>query len=119
MKLKHRTTREHYEKYRDLAKRAGVTLENVGPVYMGYNVVPCNFALTGEVGCKRCWGCKFLQDQWLNSVDLSAFDAAVHSYWMLQGKKVVKTLAEGVCMYKHLVIYQIVKAEPEFTDEQE
>ena len=116
-KLTHKTTKEHYEKYRDLAIEARVTLKNSRD-FLGYRNVPCNQSLAGKLdgACFGCWRCKWMIDKALNCVPLHIWDMMVYSHWGLHGRSVVKTLAEGVSMYKHLVVYEIVGAEPEFVD---
>lgn len=111
--IQHKTDRSHYERYRDLAKQAGVTLVNTRD-FLGRSHVACNQALAGEVGCRKCWRCMYLLDNALNSVPLREWDIQLMGLWRYQGRVYVKTLSEGVCMYKHLVIYEILGAEPVF-----
>lgn len=119
MEIIHRTTREHYEKYEELAKRAHVTLLTDNEKFLGILKKPCRDALDaardperGVLGCMGCWLCMYRLDPYLNSVPLRKWDLLVHNLWVHQGRKVVTTLNEGINMYKHLVIYQIVGAVP-------
>jgi len=119
----HRTTKEHYEKYRDLAKRAHVTLLNGNGKFLGISNTPCEQALAGArdetrvgaiVGCMGCWLCMYRIDQSLNSVPLKKWDMLVWSFWDCQGRKIITNLGDGICMYKHLVIFEILGATPVF-----
>ena len=115
MRIKHKTSKHHYEKYAQMAKDAGVTLLNTRN-FLGYNHMKCNQSLAGHVGCGRCWGCMYIQDNALNSVPLRQFDMLVERFQLYHRHRVIKSLGDGVCMYKHLVIFEILGAEPEFTD---
>ncbi|NIQ88628.1 MAG: hypothetical protein GWN93_05935 [Deltaproteobacteria bacterium] len=117
--IQHKTTRRHYEKYRDMAKESGVTLLRTRD-FLGYSHTRCNHWLMPKdiayPKCGKCWRCLYDQDRALNSVPLSKWDTMVVSFQVYHQHRVVKTLAEGVCMYKHLVIYEILGAEPVFDD---
>lgn len=107
--MKHRTTKEHYEKYRDMATAAGVSLDTDG--FMGFRHEPCESERCGE-----CWMCMYMINKHLNFVPLKEWDAIVRSYWACQGRGIIGSLGDGVCVYKHLVLYQILELEPEFAE---
>ncbi len=97
--MKHRTTRAHYEKYKQMVEDAHIKL---GEEFLGYGT---EYFLE-----------KYKLDYSLNRIPLMEWDGMVFSYWAYQGRGIIKTLAEGVCTYKHAVVYQLLGAEPEFTD---
>ena len=89
-----KTTRQHYEKYKELAQKAGVSLKD----------------------CKSFGGKKkltrlFLEDENLNQFPLQKFDV-YFSFHLRTLKRF--SLAENTCMYKHLLIYEVIGAIPEF-----
>ena len=97
--MKHKTTRAHYEKYKQMLEDAHIKLDNY---FLGYD--------------KEYIAEMYNTDPALNTIPLHEWDIIVFSYWAYQGRKIIKTLAEGVCTYKHAVVYQLLEAEPEFTD---
>ena len=95
-----KTTRQHYEKYRDMAKATGVTLKD------------CK-----AFGSKAQLERKFDADPLLNNIPLRKFD--VYFSWVRRSRRNPNgpmSLAENCCLYKHLLTYEIIGAVPEFTD---
>jgi len=122
MAIKHLTNRAHYEKYKRLAKESGVTLKRTTQ-FMGISNVPCNHWIIGATyeyltpPCGKCWRCKYEEDHLLNTVPLSQWDMQVAAFQVYHQHRVVNSLAEGVSMYKHLVIYEILGATPVFKED--
>jgi hypothetical protein len=62
----------------------------------------------------------FQEDEHLNNIPLEVFDAYFPVLKMYHREEVKKfgpdSFAENCCMYKHALIYQVIGAEPEFTD---
>jgi len=93
----HKTSRSHYEKYRDMARRADVTL-----------LESTSFG-TGEQ-----LGRLYKADPLLNNIPLRKFD--VYYIWTARIEGGPRSLSENTCMYKHLLIYEVLGYTPEFTD---
>jgi len=91
------TTRAHYEKYRDMAARAHVTLKD-----------------STSFGTPDQLRSLYAKDQHLNNIPLARFDALYP--WMRRVAGGPQSMAENCCMYKHLLIYEIIGAVPNFTD---
>lgn len=91
--MKNYTTKEHYEKYQRMAKTAGVSLKD-------NNYFPTKERLL-EL---------YQEDQNLNSISLYRFDRLFNPCT----PNFPRTLAENVCMYKHLLIYEVLECEPVF-----
>jgi len=100
--------RAHYEKYRDLAKELHVTLTKTHD-FMGIKNEPCE---SGD--CGKCWTCLYREDRHLNNVPLRRWDAQAFALFGFnrRARELGLSLSEGVCLYKHLVTYEIVGAEP-------
>ena len=112
--IKHRITRARYEKYRDMATASGVTLLRTRD-FLGYSHTSCNHWMVDTLPkCGKCWRCLYDQDKALNSVPLSKWDRQVHALQVYHKYRLIKTLAEGVAMYKFLVIFEILQATPVF-----
>lgn len=90
--MKHKTRREHYNKYKKLAEINHVSLKKS-------NIFPLKDELMKL----------YLQDKYLNNIPLYIFDGLLKPGLHL-------TLAENTCMYKHLLIYEVLGLEPEFVD---
>ena len=95
------TTRKHYEKYAALAKKRGVTLDGLDQ-FLGRD--------------KDTWTALWKKDPNLNNVRLREWDGAGIGLVALHGWG-GNSQAELVCLYKHLVTYQIIGVSPEFTEE--
>ena len=96
--MKHQTTRQHYYKYKEMAKKLGVTLKH-SEFYESY------------FGSKKKLLELYKEDPNLNNIPLSKFDR-LHISHHRSGI----SLAENTCMYKHLIFYEILELEPEFID---
>jgi len=103
--LTKKTTKEHYEKYRNLVKKMGVCL-NPDDLSM--------FGLSGVDDLRE----RFKVDEHLNNVPLQVFDFLYYVMLRNARKNGYKgySLAENTSMYKHALIYQVLGAIPEFTD---
>ena len=95
----HKTSKAHYEKYAQMAKDAHVKFTSVP---FGYSIAEIERLHSSDPN--------------LNNIPLHKWDALVYGYWAYNKRGIVKSLAEGVCMYKHLAIYQLLDAQPIFTD---
>ena len=116
MIIKHEIKRAYYEKYRDMAKACGVTLLRTRD-FLGHSHTRCNHWLVDTFPkCGKCWRCLYDQDKALNSVPLSKWDMQVASFQVYHRHRICKSLAEGVSMYKHLVIFEILGATPVFEE---
>jgi len=107
------TTHRHYEKYARMARLSQVTLKDsttfdravarVRGVEKDHDIVG------GE-----------LTDLLNKFTRLSTFDAYFGwTRWSYKNLDGPKSLAENVCMYKHLIAYELLGAVPAFTDEEE
>jgi len=77
----------HEKKYRTIIKQAGLAITK--DTFMGR---------TREV-----WRSLYEKNEHLNNVPLREWDIIVCSYWTYQGRRVIRTLCDGVCAYKQLV----------------
>lgn len=96
MKLLDNTTREHFSKYQKMTNDIGLLLESE---FLDYST--------------EQWVELFLKDPNLNNVDMHIWDSRaiiLREYH----KKEITSLCEGVCVLKHAVIYQIIKATPAY-----
>ena len=84
----HLTTREHYEKYRDIT--AGYSPET----------------LLGRTF--QDWANEYDKDKRLNSVSLTEWDDSHRQFGT--------NMSQNVCSLKHVVIYNILKLKPVFTE---
>lgn len=103
--LEHKTTEEHYNKYRDMANSAGIrfnTEDYMG--YMGY------MGFTKEQLLKL-----YIEDNLLNNIPLRDFDS-FYFFYLLHTKNIITNLADNVCVLKHLLIYEVLEAIPIFVD---
>ena len=100
--MKNKTTKDHFEKYANLSKLLGVGAN--GSKYLGQS--------------RQFWRANYLKDQNLNSVPLSFFDAHFINKTWLDENEVSHglTLSDSVCLHKHVIIYQVLKCEPDFKE---
>ncbi len=101
MELEKSTTYEHYTKYANMLKELG----------LGITDKENFFGMTKDflIG-------KFKEDAYLNNVPLKKWDAMWISFSVYHQKLALgKSLAEGVCVYKHLCIYHFLEVTPVFT----
>lgn len=99
--IKHKTTREHYEKYQAMKIRLGVS-------YDGSTLF----------GSKKHLIELYKEDPLLNNISLYRFDGMygyLRSAAIQAGYKCF-SMAENTCLAKHCLIYEVIGAEPEFTD---
>lgn len=106
--IKHKTTREHYEKYKVLAEKLGVQFTQDSAALFGYASIAAlqehyafDPALNGKHG---------------QAGGLSNFDSWFYHVQTHNKEACALSMAEGVCIGKHCLIYQVLKATPEFTD---
>lgn len=88
-----KTNREHYNKYSEMAKNKGIGIGS-SKTYMGRT--------------KEGWTELFIADHLLNNVSLAEFD----SLYGWTGRGI--SLAENTCVHKHVIIYKVIGATPEF-----
>ena len=93
--VNHQTTKRHYEKYRDMAERACITLRD-----------------STSFGTKERLERLYKADPLLNNIPLYRFDG--YYYWTRQIDGGPESLAENLCMYKHLLVYEVLGCVPEF-----
>ena len=86
------SAKEHYIKYRDMAKKHGIGYSGKGK-FMGKT--------------KEQWEKYYVKDKHLNSYPLRHWDAMHDPYMRV-------TLCETVCMYKHVVIHQVIGKETNY-----
>lgn len=93
MNLQHKTTREHYEKYAELSKNIPTACV---PRYNDPKLLEL-----------------YKEDKNLNNIPLREFDLYYRkrSY---EGRCI--SLSENCCLLKHILIYRVLGAEPEFED---
>lgn len=110
--LEKNTTREHFEKYRDLAKKLHVTFDT-GSDFMN---IPTRCGLPSKVqhSGRCCWTHLFQRDPNLNNISLSRWDSYAISLKVYNPLARGLSIAESVCLAKHLVVYQLVGAVPIF-----
>jgi len=92
-----KTTKAHYEKYRDMAKRARITL-------LG----------STSFGTKERLERLYRADPLLNNIPLYRFDRYYFRTRRIDGGP--RSLAENVCMYKHLLTYEVLECTPVFVE---
>ena len=93
------TAKQHYEKYNALAAELGVTLKHLAEsTFLGYTVGQLRVA--------------FSQDPYLNNIPLRTWDNMAYAFLATGGRGL--SLGEVVCLYKHLVIYDLIGATPDF-----
>ena len=103
------TAKQHYEKYNALAAELGVTLKHLAEsTFLGYTVGQLRVA--------------FSQDPYLNNIPLRTWDNMAYAFLATGGRGFQSkatpgrslSLGEVVCLYKHLVIYDLIGATPDF-----
>ena len=94
------TTKEHYEKFRDMAEKAGITFKGVSEP-LGYSVEELRKL--------------YIEDNDLNNIPVLEWDSfylCLPSYT----RKIITNMADNCCVYKHLLIYEVLGVVPVFTD---
>jgi hypothetical protein len=103
MTHKNRTTRQHYEKYKALAERAGVSMNN--------QIFRVGCALGTAASIRGMYD----KHKDFREIPLNWFHAYLPTIKRnLPGESV--SLADNYCILVHFLIYDVVGAEPEFTD---
>lgn len=93
------TSLDHFNKFKDLAKEAGLSYVNIQYVF-GYD--------------KSYFLRKFEADHNLNNIPLSFWDSLGISATVYNPRLRSLSLCEKVCLFKHLVIYQMLEVTPIF-----
>ena len=99
-RLEHKTTEMIYNKYRDMAVLAGITFKNSN-TYMGFT--------------KKELLNLYTEDNFLNNIPLRDFDC-IYLFLPLHIKRIIKCPADNVCLYKHLLIYEVLEVTPIFVE---
>ena len=94
------TTKGHYEKFRDMAEKAGITFKR-SDTYMGFT--------------KQQLLELYLQDNNLNNIPLRDFDC-IYLHLPSYIRKIITNMADNCCVYKHLLIYEVLGVVPVFTE---
>lgn len=99
--LYHKTTKEHFEKFQAMVEKTGLTLR--------YSENP--FGYTKQELIKL-----YQKDNLFNNIPLHTFDNSYY-FLTLKEKKQVDCLADNCCLWKHILIYEVLKATPLFLEE--
>lgn len=102
-KLEHKTTEEHYNKYRNMGEKARINIKEFCN-YNGYTVKNLR-----EL---------YLEDNFLNNIPLINFDSYYHFFIKPDKnlRKIITHIADNVCCIKHLLIYEVLEAAPIFVE---
>lgn len=102
-KIKHKTTEEHYKKYKEICDERMIAYSYLDN-FMGYTAQELLH--------------HYLRDENLNTIPLEKWDHMIQTRNTHPNKTVRKiTIAENVCLNKHIVKYHILGIEPEFINE--
>ena len=97
--MKHKTTEEHFLKYAALAKQAGVALKG-GTIEKEFNLEAI-----------------YKKDKALNDSRLNQYIEGFYPVGRWMHPQVwPRSDAENTCMYKHLILYELLKLEPVFCE---
>lgn len=99
--IKIKVPREHFEKYAALAKKFHVSLKSCKMV-LDHTPEEMRYAVQA--------------DEHLNNIRLRLWDGMANSFLFMHRNSGL-SLAEAVCMYKHLAIFEFAGCEPEFETE--
>lgn len=99
----HNTTREHYNKYAELAVKLHVVFNNKSGNLFGKYSKEDILEL-------------YKKDQNLNNIPLYVFDMYTSSLKIYCKEAWKLSLSEGCCLAKHCLIYHTLGATPEFSD---
>jgi len=102
-KLIKKTSRSHYEKYEQLSQKMGRSYKRMQEIYFG------SHRYTKEDLIE-----KFKEDSVLNNISLKLWDEKTYTFGPSGNYHL--SLGEKVCLLKHLVIYDIIGAVPEFEE---
>ena len=99
--MKHITTKEHYDKCENLVRKSGMSLKN----WRNF------FGLTKEELLEA-----YNKNKAFNKIiPLQKFD----NLFYMNKSNTIRTLSDNVCTLKHLLVFEILEAEPEFITERE
>jgi hypothetical protein len=101
MQLTNKTTKEFYQKYEDISKLLHISYKNSQKM-LGYS--------------KEELIEKFKEDNSLNNIPLRDWDIQAIFIPNIKYNGFTLSLGEKVCLLKHLAIYDIIGAVPEFKD---
>jgi hypothetical protein len=101
MQLINKSTKAHYQKYSELAKVLHISYKNY-PNMLGY---PKEELIE-----------KFKEDKNLNNIPLQKWDTQALFIPNIKYNGFTLSLAEKVCLLKHLAIYDIIGAVPELRE---
>ena len=99
-KLEIKTTEGSYNKYRDMAEKAGISFSR-NDKYFGYT--------------KQELLALYIKDNYLNNIPLESFDS-MYRVLPHYTRKIITNLAENTCVWKHLLIYEVLGIAPIFVD---
>lgn len=99
--IKIKTTRDHFEKYAALAKKFNISLKGC-KTFLDYTPDEMRHAVQA--------------DEHLNNIPLCYWDLQASSFFV-HNRNSKLSLAEAVCLYKHLAIFEFAGCEPEFETE--
>ena len=100
-KTTHETTQAHYHKYEDMSKKCRVFLDERSTILFGIKSVERLRDM-------------FELDSGLRSINPDRFDGLFAYHEEKEGCP--KSKAENANMYKHCLIYHVLKIKPDFTD---
>lgn len=100
VKLENRTTEEHFNKFRDISIKAGISFKN-STLYMGFT----------KDGLLKL----YMEDNLLNNIPLQDFDC-IYLFLPLHVKRIITNPSYNVNVYKHLLIYEVLGAIPIFVE---
>lgn len=95
---KNKTTREFYDKYAKMVKDAHISLKG-----------------SKTFGTKEELFQKYKKDPHLNNIPLRKFESLYYSL-LPSARKFVRSPAENTCLFKHLIIYEVLGMGPEFVE---
>jgi hypothetical protein len=101
-KIKHKTSKSHYEKYAKLKKDCGISYKERNPFCTKEEIIAA-----------------YKRDPVLNNIPLIRFDAyyGIYSQYARRAGHLDFSLSENTCLAKHCLIYDVVGAEPDFQEE--
>ena len=99
-KLEMITTVRIYNKYRDMAEKAGISFSR-NDKYFGYT--------------KQELLALYIKDNYLNNISLESFDS-MYRVLPAYTRGVITNLADNTCVWKHLLIYEVLGIAPIFVE---
>ena len=101
MQLINKSTKAHYQKYSEIAEI----------LHMSYKNKTSMFDFSADELIE-----KFKEDKNLNNIPLGKWDTQASFIPNIKYNGFILSLAEKVCVLKHLVIYDIIGATPELRE---